>query len=359
MGLDDDEDPTAGRTEEVDDIGDVDMDFEETTEEFLENLEKNSVSTSLQKEAARSAGTGSGTTTTTGTTTGTTAVTMEGWQLRKNSSASTSTSATTTTGMKKIDEEDEEEEDELKMKTRNWRKINLSFTVELDGQDGEDIKDTDQQFDGDNDNKMRHHPIMSKIAKFMIAIEKKCNTVKIMSSKKQMVLDSKACIDSWSINEVKTFFAYSIAKKRNRNVQVILYIDYGKTGKIWTMKTKVFDTLKAEGLWIVNHNGPTEIVETTQIGFFAGVHPELYRKGWEDNINHRIKEYYDNNSSEMNLRAHEIPELKDFLGPLPDVQIIPLNIPGMKEAGKNQKALAMGVSVPASSGYNCPDIANI
>jgi len=73
---------------------------------------------------------------------------------------------------------------------------------------------------------------MSKIAKFMIAIEKKCNTVKIMSSKKQMVLDSKACIDSWSINEVKTFFAYSIAKKRNRNVQVILYIDYGKTGKI-------------------------------------------------------------------------------------------------------------------------------
>ena len=40
MGLDDDEDPTAGRTEEVDDIGDVDMDFEETTEEFLENLEK-------------------------------------------------------------------------------------------------------------------------------------------------------------------------------------------------------------------------------------------------------------------------------------------------------------------------------
>jgi hypothetical protein len=111
------------------------------------------------------------------------------------------------------------------------------------------------------------------------------------------------------------------------------------------MKTKVSDTLKAEGLWIVNHNGPTEIVETTQIGFFAGVHPELYRKGWEDNINRQIKEYYDNNSSEMNLRAHKIPELKDFLGPLPNVQIIPLNIPGMKLAGKNRKALAMGVSV--------------
>jgi hypothetical protein len=111
----------------------------------------------------------------------------------------------------------------LGLKTRNWRKINLSFTLELEGQDSEDIKDTDQQFNGDNN--MKHHPILSKIAKFMIAIEKKCNTVKIMSSKKQMVLDSKACIDSWSINEVKTFFAYSIAKKRKRNVQVILYIN--------------------------------------------------------------------------------------------------------------------------------------
>jgi hypothetical protein len=63
------------------------------------------------------------------------------------------------------------------------------------------------------------------------------------------------------------------------------------------MKTEVFDTLKAEGLWIANHNGPTGIVETTQIGFFARVHPKLYQKGWEDNINRRIKEYYDNNSS--------------------------------------------------------------
>jgi hypothetical protein len=162
-----------------------------------------------------------------------------------------------------------------------------------------------------------------------------------------MVLDSKACIDSWSINEVKTFFAYSIAKNRNRNVQVILYIDYGKTAKLWTMKNKVCDTLKAEGLWISNHNGPTEIVETTQIGFFAGVHPKLYRKGWEDNINRRIEEYFYTNSSEMILRAHEIPELKDFLGPLPDIQIIPLNIPGMKISGKNQKALAMGISVPS------------
>jgi hypothetical protein len=68
-----------------------------------------------------------------------------------------------------------------------------------------------------------------------------------------MVLDSKACNDSWSINEVKTFSAYSIAKNRNRNVQVILYIDYGKIAKLWTMKNKVFDTLKAEGLWISNH----------------------------------------------------------------------------------------------------------
>jgi hypothetical protein len=136
MGLDDDGDQPAGRTEEAEDIGDVDMDIEETTYEFLKNLEKHSGSTSLQKEVARSAGT-SGTTTTTctaiGTTTGIEEEGMDRWQLRMNSSTSTSTIAMTATGMKKIDEEDEEEqeEDELKMKTRNWRNINLSFTVEL------------------------------------------------------------------------------------------------------------------------------------------------------------------------------------------------------------------------------------
>jgi hypothetical protein len=48
------------------------------------------------------------------------------------------------------------------------------------------------------------------------------------------------------------------------------------------------------------------------------------------------------------LRAHKIPELKGFLGPIPDIQIIPLNIPGKKTGdGKNQKALSMGISVPS------------
>jgi hypothetical protein len=110
--------------------------------------------------------------------------------------------------MKKIDEEDEEaqeeeeeeEEDELRMKTRNWRKVNLSFAIELGklGDDGDDIRSPEKK-EG-NDNKMKHHPVMSKIAKFMIAIEKKCNNVNIMSTKKLMILDSKACIDSWSFN---------------------------------------------------------------------------------------------------------------------------------------------------------------
>jgi hypothetical protein len=133
MGLNDDGDPPAGRTEEAEDIGDVDMDIKETTDEFLKNLEENSGSTSLQKEVARLAGT-SGTTTTTGTTVGIEEEGMDQWQLRMNSSTSTSTIATTATGTKKIDEEDEEdeEEDELKMKTRNWRKFDLSFAVELD-----------------------------------------------------------------------------------------------------------------------------------------------------------------------------------------------------------------------------------
>jgi hypothetical protein len=173
------------------------MDIEETTDEFLKNLEKNSGSTSLQKEEARSACTSSGTTTGiveegmdgTTTATATTGIAEDEmvlelgqttetprWQLRKNPCTSTSTSATIATGMKNIDEEieeeQEEEEDKLRMKTKNWRKINLSFAIELGelGDDGDDIRSPEQK-EG-NDNKMKHHPIMSKIDKFMIAIEK-------------------------------------------------------------------------------------------------------------------------------------------------------------------------------------------
>jgi hypothetical protein len=121
MGFDDDGDPPAGQTEEADDTGDVRMGFEETTEEFVRNMEKNYGNTSLQKEAERSAHT---------------------------STSGTSTTATTTaTGMKKIEEEDEEEEVELGMKTRNWRKINLSFAIELGelGDDGDDIRASDKK----------------------------------------------------------------------------------------------------------------------------------------------------------------------------------------------------------------------
>jgi hypothetical protein len=123
------------------------------------------------------------------------------------------------------------------MKKRNWRKINLSFTVVLNGRDGEDIRAPDQK-EGNNDNKMKHHSIMSKIANFMVAVKKKCKTVKIMNSKKHMVLDSKVCMDSWFINCVN----------RNWIVQVILYIKYGLTATVWKMKNKVFDTLKCLSL---------------------------------------------------------------------------------------------------------------
>jgi hypothetical protein len=104
-----------------------------------------------------------------------------------------------TTGMQKIDEGNEEEEEILGMKTRNWKKINLSFAVELNRQEGEDIRETEHFNEGNNNNKLKHHPIMSKIANFIVAVEKKCNTVKVMSSKKEMVLDSKVCMVSWSI----------------------------------------------------------------------------------------------------------------------------------------------------------------
>jgi hypothetical protein len=120
---DGDGDPTAGQTEEAVDTVEDEMELEETPEAVVEHMEKNSGSTLLQKEAAR--------TSTTMTTTPT--------KMTK-----------TKTGMKKIDDEDEEEEEGelLGMKTRNWRKINLSYTVVLDGQDIEDIRAPDQLQEG-------------------------------------------------------------------------------------------------------------------------------------------------------------------------------------------------------------------
>jgi hypothetical protein len=45
--------------------------------------------------------------------------------------------------MQNIDEEGEEEEKEiLGIKVRKWKQINLSFAVELTGQEGEDIRRT-------------------------------------------------------------------------------------------------------------------------------------------------------------------------------------------------------------------------
>jgi hypothetical protein len=119
--------------------------------------------------------------------------------------------------MQKINEgteEEEEEEEIFGMKTRNWRKINISFQIDLDGEDeisNLDIQSEHEPMKGSN-KPINHHPIMPKIANFVAAAEKKCKTVKVMSSKNKMILDTKMCMDSWSINNFKSFFAYSIIK---------------------------------------------------------------------------------------------------------------------------------------------------
>jgi hypothetical protein len=182
MGLEDDGVPTTGNIGAVTDAAVVGMDIEERTETVVAQLDGIPKRSSLQTEVVKSVG--------------------------KKS-----------IGMQKIDEEEEEDDDDiLGIKTRNWKQINLSFTVDLIGQEGEDIRRTDYfQCTGPkegNNMPMKHHPIMSKIANFLASVEKKCPTVKVMSSKKKMVLDVKACTDSWSINAFKTSFAYSVSKTR-------------------------------------------------------------------------------------------------------------------------------------------------
>jgi hypothetical protein len=128
MGFEGDGDPPIRGTGVADDSVEVAMDLEETTVSAVGKSVEKSGSTSLQKEASRS--------------------------------ARTSTTTTTTTGMQKIDEGNEEEEEILGMKTRNWKKFNLSFAIEVNGQEGEDIRRTNYSYEGNNA-KMKHHPIMS------------------------------------------------------------------------------------------------------------------------------------------------------------------------------------------------------
>jgi hypothetical protein len=192
IGLEDDGDPTTGLTGGAMYNTVVDMDLEERTMVALRQETGKAGRSTLQTEAAKTAGN------------------------------------THYNGMQKIDEVDKEEEDKdkeiLGMKTRSLKKINISFKVKLDG---EKISSTDTQSEhepmkGSNKPPMSHHPIMSKIANFVAAAEKRCKIVKVISSKNKLVLDTKSCMDSWLINKFKAFFAYSVVKNWSRNVQVTL-----------------------------------------------------------------------------------------------------------------------------------------
>ena len=268
MGFEGDGDPPTGIVDDVADATEVAMDLEETSNTVGGKSVENSGRSSLQTEAAKTAG-------------------------------------TTPTVMQKIDEEidDEEIEYDEDYKNRNWRKINVAFKV--DDLNGWEISSPNSlnTLEEESYKPMKHHPIMSKLANFVAAAQSKCKTVKFMSSRNKLVLDTKVCMDSWSINSFKSYFAYSIIKNRQRNVQVTLHIDYGQTQSLWKLKHKLSDTLKSEGLWIINHNGPIDVVETTQLGFMTKFHPELHRVGFQNKLNTSIKEFLVARKTDLKLRA--------------------------------------------------------
>ena len=307
MGFEGDGDPPLGSVEDAADATEVGMDLEETPNAVEGKSVEHSGRSSLQTEAAKTAG-------------------------------------TTPTVMQKIDETDDDGKfDDYKY--RKWRKINIAIKVDLIGEEISSPNSMNTLDDG-SDEPMKHHPIMSKLAKFVAAAQKKCKTVKIMSSKNRLVLDTKVCIDSWSINRFKEHFAYSVIRNRQRNVQVTLHIDYGETQSLWKLKQKLLDTLQAEGLWIINHNGPIDVVETTQTGFVAKFHPNLHRVGFQNKLNTSIKDFLVERKTDLMLRAQLIPGIKDWAGEkLPEVQIIPLTLQGSYNKGNNSKIQAVGISV--------------
>jgi hypothetical protein len=118
--------------------------------------------------------------------------------------------------MQKTDEENSNEEEKFdNYNYRKWRKINVAFKADLTG---EEISSPNSlnTLDEESYKPMKHHPIMLKLAKFVAATQKKCKTVKIMSSRNRLVLDTKVCIDSWSINQFKEHFDWGLQRKDNR-----------------------------------------------------------------------------------------------------------------------------------------------
>ena len=123
---------------------------------------------------------------------------------------------------------------------------------------------------------------------------------------------------------------------------MLLYIDIGDKTFIY-LKHAILKTLQEEKIWIFKQDGPAEIIETTQIGFFAKTHPEIYRPGLQNKINKSMNEHFIKNKSELLIKSKAYPELKNWTGEeLPDIQVHLATIPGLNNKGSTKR---VGISV--------------
>ncbi|OEU05830.1 hypothetical protein FRACYDRAFT_257959 [Fragilariopsis cylindrus CCMP1102] len=231
---------------------------------------------------------------------------------------------------------------------KKWHMIKVMFPAKIE--DNSNIRTPDFIESGDDNTPLERHPIMNAIRKLVNAIGKKKPQVQVMSSYRKFVLDPKACADCWSINDVKRYFSYSIAKKNGgKNVCVILHINYGSSNN-WEFKRSIMDTLREGSFWINEYQGPLKLVETTQLGFLPRVHNELHRKKLQERLTYSVNNHWFSRQDELTKYANQHSELRYWKGEenLPEVQVTVSWLPGLvqQDGQRGSRVQVLAVSVP-------------
>ena len=156
------------------------------------------------------------------------------------------------------------------------------------------------------------------------------------------------CIDDWSNKSVKEYFQYAVVK-RSKNIQLILYIDYGTKLNLWLLKESIMPVLKKEGYFMENHTEPVMVVETAVVGFFSKLHSKgIYREHFQDELNCKLKTFFKDNKTDVMKRVNKIHPLRNWTGDsLPECQLVTVYPQWQERNRKYESGQAVGISVPA------------
>ena len=146
--------------------------------------------------------------------------------------------------------------------------------------------------------------------------------VELMTSKTQRILTSAICLEHWSINEVKENFEYVVTK--SGTVQVTVWIDFGNLNYLWNLKEPLLNFLHKYKIWIEDHHGEMNAVETITTGWYSeNEHPDVCHKSQlQEQLNKDIHQEFEENKEEIMETIDKYPPLREWDGNnLPNVTV--------------------------------------